>query len=76
MSQHEFKRFYMNRSKDETGVSGTGRVLEGILTASGKIIVEWKFPYHTIGIYNSLEEFKFIHQKSHPNSSKLVWIDK
>jgi len=41
-----FKRFYLNRIKDETGISRTGRVLEGVLTQSGKVFVEWRPPHH------------------------------
>jgi hypothetical protein len=70
-----FRRFYLNRWIDETGVSKTGRVLEGVITPSNRTIVEWRFPFNSIGIYNSFEEFKRIHVDSHPQCSTVVWID-
>lgn len=69
------RRFYLNRMKDETGVSRTGRVLEGVLTPAGKVLIEWRYPYPTVGVYNSLEEFRIIHMDSHPNCSELIWVD-
>lgn len=70
------RRFYLNRIKDETGVSRTGRVLEGVLTQSGHIIVQWRPPHTSIGIYGSLAEFNTIHVDCHPSCSEIVWIDK
>lgn len=70
-----FRRFYLDRKKDETGVSATGRVLEGVLTPAGKVFVEWRLPRATMGIYNSLEEFKAIHVESHPSCNEIVWLD-
>ena len=68
-------RFYLNRIKDETGVSRTGRVLEGVLTQSGQVITQWRPPHTSIGIYNSFEEFKTIHVDCHPSCSEVIWLD-
>lgn len=70
-----FRRFYLNRVNDQTGISRTGRVLEGILTQSGKVFVEWRPPHSTMGIYNSLTEFKTIHVDCHPSCNEIVWLD-
>ena len=67
------RRFYLNRFRDCSGISGTGRVLEGVLFPSGKVVVEWKGDHHSIGVYESIEEFFFVH--SHGDSAELVWID-
>jgi hypothetical protein len=69
------RRFYLSRIKDETGVSRTGRVLEGVLTQSGKVVTEWRPPHSTIGIYNSMEEFMLIHVDCHPSCNEVVWLD-
>lgn len=69
------RRFYLNRIEDETGISNTGRVLEGVLTQSGKVITEWRPPHSSIGIYNSMEEFKAIHVDSHPSHNEIIWLD-
>lgn len=69
------RRFYLNRIKDETGVSRTGRVLEGVLTQSGHVITQWRPPHTSIGVYNSLKEFETIHVDCHPSCSEIVWLD-
>jgi hypothetical protein len=69
------RRFYLSRLEDETGISATGRVLEGVLTQTGKVIVEWRPPHSTITIFNSLEEFKAIHVDAHPSHNEIVWLD-
>ena len=69
------RRFYLNRIKDETGISRTGRVLEGVLTQSGRVIVEWRPPHSTMGIYSSMEEFRTIHVDCHPSMNEVVWLD-
>lgn len=68
------RRFYLNRNDDKPGVSGVGRVLEGVLTESGRVIVEWIHPYKTIGIYDSLEQFVALHVQL-PHVSQMIWID-
>lgn len=69
------RRFFLLRLKDETGISRTGRVLEGIVTQSGKVIAEWRPPHSTVGIYKDFNEFKLIHVDCHPSCNKVVWLD-
>lgn len=69
------RRFWLSRTKDETGISRTGRVLEGILLQSGKVVAEWRPPMCSIGIYNSMDEFLNIHVRCHPSCSEIVWLD-
>lgn len=70
-----FRRFYLNRIKDETGISRTGRVLEGALCPDGKVVTQWRPPHSTMGIYNSMKEFRIIHVDCHPSCNEVVWID-
>jgi hypothetical protein len=69
------RRFYLLRTEDETGISATGRVLEGVLTPSGRVIVEWRPPHTTITIFNSLDEFRTLHVDAHPSKDEIVWVD-
>ena len=76
MNERESRPFFMVRERDQTGVSGTGRVLDGIEFPNGKVAICW----HTnniagsIGIYDSFEDFKAIHIDSHPtNGTQVVW---
>ena len=64
----------MNRNDDKTGVTGTGRVLEGVLTDSGRVLVEWIAPYKSIGVYDTLEQFVALHVQL-PHQSEIVWVD-
>lgn len=70
------RRFYMNRLRDETGVSRTGRVLEGVLWQNGWVTVQWRPPHSSMGVYSSFEEFKLIHYDCHPSANEIVWIDR
>lgn len=71
----EMRRFYVIRNKDETGISRTGRILEGVVTQTGKVIVEWRPPYSTVAIYTSMQEFRTIHIDSHPSCNEIIWLD-
>jgi hypothetical protein len=69
----------MIRKQDESHVSGTGRVLDGVVFHNGKVVVCWrtenKHGYTSVGMYDSFEAFKFIHIDSHPhNETEIVWL--
>lgn len=68
--------FTLYRGDDETGVSGLGIVLEGIVFSSGKCVVHWltPAPFGSIAIWDSLKEFEQVHILSHPsNHSIITW---
>ena len=69
------RRFKMLRKVDETGVSGTGEVLFGVVLPTGRVVVEWRSPRPTLGIYSSISEFAEIHVDAHPDCNEVVWID-
>jgi hypothetical protein len=76
------KAFTLYRESDESGVSGTGRVLDGCVFHTGQVVVCWrtdidaaKHGYSSVALYPSWEAFKFIHVKSHPtNGTRVVWL--
>lgn len=68
------RRFYLNRKDDSPGLGETGKVLEGVLTDSGRVIVEWITPFKTVGIYDSLEHFVALHVQL-PHVSEMIWVD-
>lgn len=75
----EPKLFTMIRKNDESHISGTGRVLDGIVFHNGKVAICWRTEHkhgHTgIGLYDSFEAFKFIHIDSHPtNETEIIWL--
>jgi len=64
------KIFEMSRENDESGVSGTGKVLEGCIFESGKTVLQWcvEGKPKSIVVYESFEDFKLIHVDSHPTN--------
>ncbi len=78
----EPRLFTMHRGGDESGVSGTGRILDGVLFHTGQVVICWrtdieaaKHGHSSLGIYPSWEAFEFIHIKSHPtNGTRLEWL--
>lgn len=64
--------FTMIRKKDETGVSGTGRVLDGIIFPNGKTVICWRTETSSIAVYDSYEDFKAIHVDSHKAGSAKI----
>ena len=67
--------FTLIRHNDQSGVSGTGRVLDGVVFPNGKVVVYWRAKFNTIAVYESFEAFKFIHVDSHPtNNTEITWL--
>lgn len=68
------KLFHMIRNKDESGVSGTGKVLQGVVFDDGVTVVKWLVPSYSIGIYDTFGSFESAHIDSHPtNDTEIAW---
>ena len=67
------KRFYMYRKTDESGVSGTGMVVEGVLLSNTKCIASWRTVHKSVAVYDSLAEMEAIH--GHDGSTVMIWVD-
>lgn len=65
------KPFVLERLEDETGVSGTGIVAEGVLFSTGKIALTWLTRFRSTTIYDSMEDVMQIH--GHGGKTRLVW---
>jgi hypothetical protein len=75
----EPRLFTMIRKSDESHVSGTGRVLDGVIFHNGRVVICWrsqeKNRHSSMGIYDSFEIFKSIHIDPHPtNQTEIVWL--
>lgn len=73
------KTFKMIRVHDESGISGTGHILDGVVFHTGQVVVCWraKHGHSNIGIYKDWEDFEFVHINSHPtNETEIVWDTK
>lgn len=69
----------MKRNNDESGVSGTGIVLDGVVFPNGKVTVCWrcvKTNASSISVFDSFEDFTKIHIDSHPtNGTEIIFIN-
>ena len=70
------RRFTLDRGHDESGVSGTGIVVEGVEFSDGKVVVRWLGEHCSTVVWDNFEEFWLIHVASHPsNQSRILWED-
>jgi hypothetical protein len=67
------KRFRLYRKEDETGISGTGYVSEGIQFSSGKCAMNWTTTVSSVAVYDSIEELEAIH--GHNGMTEVRWMD-
>lgn len=72
------RMFTMIRKADATGVSGTGRILDGIVFHNGQVVICWRSDingrkgFSSICIYPSWEAFKHVHIDPHPKNANQV----
>lgn len=55
------RRFYLERIEDVSGVSGTGRVAQGIEFDDGSVVMQWFTSHKSIGLYWSIQHVIDIH---------------
>lgn len=77
--------FSMVRMNDESGTSGTGKVLDGVIFPSGKVVVCWDPEnsnaqidgenVNSISMFDSFAEFEAIHIGQHPtNGTQIIFL--
>ena len=68
------RTFTVARQSDETGVSGTGVVIEGVVLATGQCIVHWLYPPPRggIAIFDSMNDFIRVHIQPHPGNKTII----
>mgnify|MGYP003628236642 CR=1 FL=1 len=71
------RTFTMCRQSDETGISGTGVVVEGCLMATGQVIVHWlsPVPRGSIAIFDSMNDFVMVHVSSHLTNGTIITFE-
>lgn len=67
------RRFVLQRNRDETGVTGTGIVAEGIVFNDGKVVLRWLGAKSSIVVWDDLETAMQVH--GHGGATRLRWID-
>jgi len=69
--------FTVARQADETGISGEGVVIEGVLLATGQCLAHWLYPRPkgSIAIFDSMNDFVTVHIKPHPSNRTIITYD-
>lgn len=77
LAPHGISSFTVKRTNDQTGVSGTGIVIEGTTHATGQAVVHWLYPppRGSFAIFDTFEDFLRVHVKSHPGNRTIITFD-
>lgn len=68
------RSFTVCRQHDETGVSGEGVIIEGVVLGTGQCIVHWLYPPPRggIAIFDSMTDFIKVHIEPHPSNKTII----
>jgi hypothetical protein len=70
------RRFVLDRSDDETGVSGTGIVAWGLEWPDGRVVTRWcsdQSEARQTCVWDSLADVEMVH--GHNGRTKVRWVD-
>jgi len=73
---NEPRMFYIERKLDVTGISGLGRVLDGVVFQTGQMVVCWRSEYSSITVFPSWDAFEAVHLRAHPeNRAQITFVN-
>jgi hypothetical protein len=67
------RRFVLDRLSDESGVSGTGFVAEGVEFTDGTVALRWNSDLTSTAIYSNIQDVDMIH--GHNGQTQIRWVD-
>jgi hypothetical protein len=67
------KLFVLQRDEDQTGISGTGIVANGIVFPDGTVAMRWATGTASTAVYSSVEDVEIIH--GHGGKTRVVFKD-
>lgn len=67
------RRFRLNRLQDDSGISGTGVVAEGVVFSNGRVGLAWLTAWATVSFYPSVEAVEAVH--GHAGRTVMEWLD-
>lgn len=67
------RKFNLHRDEDESGVSGTGVVTEGVEFSDGTCVMKWLTSTTSTAFYNSIDDLVAIH--GHQGKTVAVFED-
>jgi hypothetical protein len=70
--REDMNLFRLVRDEDESGVSGTGHVADGVEFHNGKCAVSWRTEHTTITIYEDIQTVEAIH--GHGGKTRIEWL--
>lgn len=65
------KIFHLKRNEDESGVSGTGIVAEGVEFSNGMVAMTWLSPHRAINVYESIKTVEMLH--GHEGKTQIIY---
>jgi hypothetical protein len=65
------KLFYLERLIDDSGVSGTGKVAEGVVFKNGEVHMHWLGEVSSVEIFHTVKELERIH--GHGGHTVIKW---
>lgn len=65
------RTFHLQRSEDATGVSGVGKVAEGVVFSNGWCALTWLTENTSVAFYPSIETLEAIH--GHHGNTAVVY---
>jgi len=68
------RAFRLYRSRDMSGVSGTGYVAEGVEFSDGLVVLRWTSSTPTTEIHPDIDALLLLH--GHYGSTRVDWVDK
>jgi hypothetical protein len=67
------RTFYLLRQEDISGVSGTGRVAEGVQFSDGYCCIRWVVgAYHSVEVWSDIEGALAVH--GHGGRTTVEWV--
>lgn len=69
------RRFELHRDVDVTGVSGVGRIAEGVRFSDGVVAMRWVSQWPTSVVFHDrgMEAVQAVH--GHNGQTRIVWLD-
>lgn len=68
------RRFVLWRERDISGMTGTGRVAEGVVLSDGRALLAWLSPPFSLGLYGSINDLIAVH--GHAGATRVIWLDR
>ena len=64
------KLFYLHRVEDDSGISGTGRIAQGVIFDNGKVSLTWLSEHPSVAMYDNIGDVRVIH--GHEGTTEVV----